>query len=310
MCDIWKANKHGAELGVDDLRPHLQALEQLNVQLVVLSGGEALMHSNLWLLCRELKKRDIKITLLSTGLLLEKNAAAVVRWADEVILSLDGSSEVHSRIRNIPRAFEKLSEGVKAVKTANPDFRITARCVVQKMNFRDLPNIIDSAKQLGLDQLSFLPADTFSTAFNRKIPWDDEKIAEVVPDKGEVCEMEDIVENLISVYKDEFDGRFIAESPRKMRHIVQYYRAVNGLDDYPPVHCNAPWVSAVWETNGEIKPCFFHKSYGSLNGNNLDELLNSNNAVKFRKHLNTSKNPICSKCVCSLNLPLPANVKE
>jgi len=146
MCDIWKANKHGVELTVGDLRPHLQAMTQLNVQLVVLSGGEALMHSNLWLLCRELKKRDIKITLLSTGLLLAKNARNVVAWTDEIILSLDGSRDIHNRIRNVPRAFERLSDGVDAVKNINPDFRITARCVIQKMNFRDLPYLADMHK--------------------------------------------------------------------------------------------------------------------------------------------------------------------
>ena len=70
MCDIWKANRAGQELKPDDLAAHMDSLKRLHVQWVILSGGEALMHSNLWTLCELLHELQVKITLLSTGLLL------------------------------------------------------------------------------------------------------------------------------------------------------------------------------------------------------------------------------------------------
>src|SRR5262245_57880004 len=66
MCDIWKANQNKQELTRGDLARHLDVLRKLNVQWVVLSGGEALMHSNLWTLCELLAELNIKISLLST----------------------------------------------------------------------------------------------------------------------------------------------------------------------------------------------------------------------------------------------------
>ena len=90
------------------------------MEWVVLSGGEALMHSNLWALCEQLKELRVKITLLSTGLLLKRNAENVVKWCDEVVVSLDGSTEVHDAIRNVPRAFERLAEGVASIKALDP----------------------------------------------------------------------------------------------------------------------------------------------------------------------------------------------
>src|SRR5579864_8886505 len=51
MCDIWKANHARRELSRDDLAGHLAAFRKLGVRRVVLSGGEALMHTNLWTLC-------------------------------------------------------------------------------------------------------------------------------------------------------------------------------------------------------------------------------------------------------------------
>ena len=72
MCDIWKANRNGSTLTSADLERHLDDFRRLGVRQVVLSGGEALMHPNLFALCDVLKTLDVKITLLSTGLLMKR----------------------------------------------------------------------------------------------------------------------------------------------------------------------------------------------------------------------------------------------
>src|SRR6186997_2920267 len=71
MCDIWKANSERREVTREQLERHVGALRSLSVQRVVLSGGEALMHRNLWALCELIKELPADITLLSTGLLLQ-----------------------------------------------------------------------------------------------------------------------------------------------------------------------------------------------------------------------------------------------
>src|SRR5258706_5936998 len=130
MCDIWKANSEKKEISTEELAKHISAFEQLGVKQVALSGGEALMHSNLWKFCEQLKTIGVKISLLSTGLTLKAHAAEVIKHCDDVIVSLDGSREVHNLIRNIPSAFEKLAEGVHELKKLKPSFRATGRCVL------------------------------------------------------------------------------------------------------------------------------------------------------------------------------------
>src|SRR5690606_10777189 len=107
---------------------NVDIFQTLGVREAVLSGGEALMHSNLWKFCSVLKDRKIKVTLLSTGLLLKRNADDIVKYADQVIVSIDGSEAIHDKIRNIPHAFEKMSDGIHALKAIEPDFRVTGRC--------------------------------------------------------------------------------------------------------------------------------------------------------------------------------------
>ncbi|HTE32026.1 MAG TPA: radical SAM protein [Chryseolinea sp.] len=300
MCDIWKANHNKQEISVIELQKHVGQFKQLGVKEVVFSGGEALMHTNLWGLTKLLRDENMELTLLSTGLLIETHAEQIVRDFRDVILSIDGSQPVHDRIRNVPRGFEKITSGIKALKTLQPSFRTTARCVLQKQNFTDLVNIVRATEAIGIDQVSFLAADVSSTAFNHGNNLG-QTANEVILNLDECLAFEEIVENSFTLLKNAYESRFIAESPGKMRKLVQYYKAINGLDAFPHVACNAPWVSAVLESDGRVMPCFFHEPYGNIYEQGFLETINSPKAILFRKDLVVSKNAVCQRCVCSLN---------
>lgn len=302
MCDIWRANRHGQEIAPELLARHVEELRRLGVEWVILSGGEALMHSNLWALCEQIEAMGARITLLSTGLLLKRYAADVARWCSDVVVSLDGSPAVHDSIRNVPRAFERLAEGVAALRAIAPNYRVTARCVVQRRNFSDLPNVIDTARRIGLDQISFLAVDVSSSAFNRPVPWGDERVDEVALSPNELAEFTRILEDVIERHAEDFASGFIAESPDKLRRLGAYFAALNGQGTFPTTICNAPWVSTVIETDGTVRPCFFHAGYGNIHERPLEEILNSPEARAFRRNLDVTQDPICRKCVCTLSL--------
>ena len=302
MCDIWRANHDLRELSAGDLEPHVEGMRRLGVRWVVLSGGEPLMHSNLWRLCELLARLDVRISLLSTGLLLQRHAADVVRWCDEVIVSLDGPREVHDRIRRIPGAFDRLAEGVAAIRATDPELQLSARCVVQKGNFRSLADVIRAARELGLDRISFLAADTTSTAFNRPDGWSNDRANEVALDRSEVAELERVVAAVARDHSADFRAGFISESPERLRELVRHFAATNGDGPYPVSVCNAPWVSAVVESDGSVRPCFFHRIIGSILRAPLDEIVNSPEALGFRRQLDVTSDPICRRCVCTLSL--------
>jgi MoaA/NifB/PqqE/SkfB family radical SAM enzyme len=304
MCDIWQANANKQELSREDLERQLPALRNLHVQRVVLSGGEALMHQNLWLLCELLRELnpDLQITLLSTGLLLKVFARDIVQWCNEVIVSIDGTPEIHNAVRRVPRAFERLAEGIQALRAERADYPVSARCVLQRTNFRDLPNIIEAAHQIGLSRISFMSADVSSTAFNRPEPWQEPRISEVALNPTEADEFARVVEDVIQRFATDFDSHFISERPDKLRRLPRYYAALNGRGDPPETICNAPWVSSVVEADGTVRPCFFHKSLGNIHEQPLDAILNSPEAVAFRRDLDVKTNPLCKVCVCTLSL--------
>jgi MoaA/NifB/PqqE/SkfB family radical SAM enzyme len=304
MCDIWKANHERRELSAADLEPHVATLRQWGTRRVVLSGGEALMHSNLWALCALLRPLGIKITLLSTGLLLKRHAASITTWCDDVIVSLDGPAAIHDQIRRIPGAFDRLAEGVAALRLARRPFRVTARCVLQRRNYRFLGETIAAARELALDGISFLAADVSSEAFNRPTRWPADRVSDVALSRAEVDELGAIVDDVATRYAADFGAGFVAESPAKLGRIARYYAALLGDGDFPPITCNAPWVSTVIEADGTVRPCFFHRALGNVNERPLGEILNSQDAVAFRRGLDVKTNPTCRRCVCTLKLGL------
>ena len=302
MCDIWKDNKNLKQLTEHDVNGLMTTLKKFGTQQVVMSGGEALLNTNFFKLCELLKNEGIKVSLLTTGLSIRNNAVDLTKWVDDLIISLDGDELLHDAIRNIPNAFKKLKEGVEYIKSVDPTYRITARTVIHRLNFRNWQAIIDAAMAMGLDQISFLPADVSSHAFNRQTAWSEPKQHEILISERELPELQEVIYYIITNNKMAFHDGFIAESPLKIQNIYQYYAAFYGLNAFPYKKCNAPWVSTVIEADGNVRPCFFHDAIGNIRDSSLAEILNSEASVRFRKTLDVHTNSICVKCVCTLNL--------
>jgi MoaA/NifB/PqqE/SkfB family radical SAM enzyme len=308
MCDIWKDNKNLKQLTEADITDLLSSLKKLGTKQVVMSGGEALLNPNFFRLCEILKKQDLKISLLSTGLSIQKHARQILSLVDDLIISLDGDEVIHDAIRNIPQAFRKLKDGVEYIKSINPHYRITGRTVIHRLNFRNWLSIISEAKNMGLDQISFLPADVSSHAFNRQTAWSEPKQHEILLSERDVADLQSVTDELLVKHKDDFKNGFIAESPLKIQAIHDYYSAFYGHNGFPYKKCNAPWVSTVIEADGSVRPCFFHDTIGNIHDGSLTEILNSDKAMNFRKSLDMDQNNICVKCVCYLNLSPTANL--
>jgi len=307
MCDIWKDNKNLKQLTPQDISGLLSSLKDFGTRQVVMSGGEALLNANFFELCKILKSRGMKVSLLSTGLTLKNNADDLLRWVDDIVISLDGDEPMHDAIRNIPNAFKKLKEGVEYLKALNPSYRITARSVIHRINFRNWPNIIAAAKNMGIDQISFLPADVSSHAFNRQTAWAEPRRHEVMLSEQELPELKEVIGEVLS-HTEDFNSRYIAESPAKISDIYNYYAAFYKLNPFPYKKCNAPWVSTVIEADGNVRPCFFHDIIGNIHQDSLAGILNSDKAVEFRRMLDMSKDSTCVKCVCTLNLSPRTNL--
>jgi len=295
-CDWWKQTGD-ADLSLEEIDTVAASTAGLGTRLVVFSGGEPLLRPEVFDAARCFRTRGITLQLLTSGILLERFADRVAEQFARVCVSLDAADEaLYERIRGVA-ALRVVERGVRALRRLVPGIPVTARSTMQRANFRELPRLIDRAAAMSLDGISFLPADVSSTgAFGR-----DERPAPglLALTREEIDEFEGVIERTLVTHADAFESGFVAESPDKLRRLPRYYRALAGAGPFPPIECNAPWISVVIEANGQVRPCFFHKPIGNVRQRRLAEIV-ADDLRAFRHSLCVDANATCERCVCSL----------
>jgi MoaA/NifB/PqqE/SkfB family radical SAM enzyme len=300
MCDIWKRDQ-STEMRTADLEQHRASMQRLGVRHVVLTGGEPLLHKDLEAFCGFFRAQNIRLTLLTTGLLLLKRATAVASLFDEVIVSLDGPELIHDAVRRVPGAFSLIQKGVAAVREHKPAMKIACRTTVQRANHASLCDTVEAAKLLRVDSISFLAADVTSAAFNREAGWTADRQNEIALSPYEVTALQAEIELLITAHAGDLQQGYVLEDAAKLRRIAdRFLDHAKGAQGKAPL-CNAPWVSAVVDVDGSVRPCFFHPAVGSLKSSTLEEALHTAAAQNFRSSLDVASNPTCRRCVCSLH---------
>ena len=299
-CDYWRHGRDDMDLAaVSRLLPSFTGLQ---TQMVLLSGGEPLLNPEWAAIARLLRKNGLKVWLLTSGLALAKHARRAAELFDAITVSLDGTdAPTYAAIRGLD-AFHKVCGGIMAAAghETPPGIRVT----LQRRNFRQLPAFVNLAKELGARQVSFLAVDVANPhAFGRT----DDFVSDLALRPEDLPELAQILDSMEQVYREEFRSGFIAESPQKLRRILQYFAAVLGLGPYPPVRCNAPEFSAVIGATGHVQPCFFIEGPAAARLPHDEEsrdafahVLNREDMAELRAAIRTGERAECKTCVCSM----------
>jgi MoaA/NifB/PqqE/SkfB family radical SAM enzyme len=281
----------------------LPSLARLRTQVVLLSGGEPLLNPDWAPIAQLLRANGHQVWLLTSGLALAKHAPRAAELFDSITASLDGTdSETYAAIRGLD-AFDKVCEGIRAVGAHGlpPSIRVT----LQRANYRQLPSFVALTKALGAREVSFLAVDVANPhAFGRT----DDFGADLALHPEDLPVFDQVLRSLEQDNAEEFRSGFIAESPQKLRRLLQYFAAIQGQGTYPPVRCNAPEFSAVIGASGRVQPCFFISGppaaqisgAGAAHDGELAAVLNSNSMVGLRTAIRTGARIECRTCVCTL----------
>ena len=293
-CDYWR---HGrVDMNLESVQRLLPSLAQLRTRAVLVSGGEPLLNPQWAEIARLLKTHGMSAWLLTSGLSLAKHARRASQLFDAITVSMDGSSaRTYAAIRGLD-AFDKVCQGIHAAAEAGA--RVSLRVTLQRANYRELPAFVDLARQSGACQISFLAVDVANPhAFGRS----DAFASDLALQPQDLPLFEQLLCCLEQQRAEDFHSGFIAESPQKLRRILQYFTAVCGQGPYPAVLCNAPEFSAVIDAHGRVQPCFFIG--GPPQPRMVDDLpavLNAPAMVSLRRDIRQRRRAECSTCVCSM----------
>jgi MoaA/NifB/PqqE/SkfB family radical SAM enzyme len=300
-CDYWRHGRVDMDLAA--VTRLLPSLAQLHTQMVLLSGGEPLLNPEWAAIAELLRRNGFKVWLLTSGLALAKHARRAAELFNAVTVSLDGTNpETYAAIRGLD-AFHKVCDGIQAAAAegSRPGIRVT----LQRGNFRQLPAFVDLTRELGARQVSFLAVDVANPhAFGRT----DDFVSDLALQPEDLPQLARILDSLEHDHGEDFRSGFIAESPQKLRRILQYFAAILRLGPYPKVSCNAPEFSAVIGATGGVQPCFFISGppdarvseTGARPGGDLTEVLNSSGMSALRTAIRDGQRAECKTCVCSM----------
>jgi MoaA/NifB/PqqE/SkfB family radical SAM enzyme len=299
-CDFWKADG-AADLTAAEVAGLADQLAALGTRVVVFTGGEPLVRPDVFELADTFRARGLRLHLLTSGLALERFAREVAARFADVTVSLDGPSpELYRRVRGVD-GFAALARGVKALRAAAPGIALGARSTLHRLNFRHLAEIVDAAARLGIPRVSFLAADVGPGSFNRAPG--DASAASLLLTEAEVREFEAVVEAAIVRHAAALaDGR-VSGGAEGLRRLPRCYGAHLGLNPFPPVACNAPWMSVYVAPDGAVHPCFFHPAVGTIRRDRLRDLL-AGPMHSFRRGLDVARDATCQRCVCNIKTGL------
>jgi MoaA/NifB/PqqE/SkfB family radical SAM enzyme len=274
----------------------LPELAELGTDTVLVSGGEPLIHPQWAQIAQVLQDAGLRLWLLTSGLSLAKHALRAAKLFQSITVSLDGTDRAaYTAIRGLD-AFDNVCAGIRAAADAGAP--VSVRVTVQRRNYDDLSGFVGLARRSGARGVSFLAADVRNRqAFGRAGDF----AADIALRPDDLPRFAQSLETLEREHAQDFRTGFIAESPIKLRRMLQYYSAICGLGPFPPTRCNAPEFSAVIETSGRVNPCFFIQGPGdTAAAAHLQDALNDEAMLLLRAEIRERRRAECTGCVCSM----------
>jgi Fe-coproporphyrin III synthase len=293
-CDYWRQGK--LDMSLELVERLLPSLKQLKTEVVLLSGGEPLLNPQWPAITQLLRTDGIKVWLLTSGLSLAKHAHRAAALFDNITVSMDGTDrDTYAVIRGLD-AFHQVCEGIRAAVALG--LRPSLRVTLQRDNYRQLPAFVDLARALGARSVSFLAVDVANPhAFGRT----DDFGRDLALRADDLPAFDRLLSSLERDRAADFRSGFIMENPQKLRRILQYFAALRGQGEYPPVRCNAPEFSAVIGANGLVHPCFFIAGTQDARADaDLPRTLNSDAMSALRAAIRAGRRTQCRTCVCTL----------
>ncbi len=289
-CDYWRHGQN--EISMELVRRLARELPRFGARYILLSGGEPLQHPQWESIAAMFREKGMRVAMVTSGILLSKHAAAVASCLNEIYVSLDGATPAsYKAIRGVD-GFGRIKEGVEELGGKIP---ITIRTTVQRLNYAEIPALIRLSRAWGATRHSFLAVDVSTHAAFARTPEFDRSMALKEENLEHFARVLDETER---DFDEEFRRGYIAESPDKLRLLHGYFSALLGLQEFPRVRCNAPRFSAVIETDGSVKPCFFLPRAAGLADSPLPAALNVPSFRDLRRQQRLGVRPECTRCVC------------
>jgi len=143
------------ELSTAEVFEVMDDLKRFRVPVLILSGGEPLLRSDIFDIARRARDMSFYVGLSSNGTLITgDNIGRIAEVGFNYVgISLDGIAATHDRFRRMPGAFEASLAGIRLCRDRG--LKVGVRYTMTRDNAHDLPALLDLVETEGIDRFYF-----------------------------------------------------------------------------------------------------------------------------------------------------------
>ncbi len=144
-----------AELSLSEIKDTIKQMKALKVPVVLLSGGEPLMHPHIFEIIEAVRKAGMRISLSTNGSLITKEVALRLKelGVSYVGISLDGIGAVNDHFRGVEGAFEAAVRGIRNCEGVGQ--KVGLRMTVHTENVYQVPEVLSFMETEGIKRICF-----------------------------------------------------------------------------------------------------------------------------------------------------------
>jgi len=279
---------------------------------VFLWGGEPFLHRDILPFVEFIKSKGMYCSINTNGTYLPRDSRRLTDLGvDAIMVSVDGPQEVHDRIRGMQGSFQKIADGVKAVREArNGNGRkpeIVVNTTISPGNQDVLLETYKTVEAMGADRM-ILSQLWFTNEQIGKAneAYFREKFSAHAPSwRGFVADVSVLNTQRIA---DQMSEMSLLKSPMELRflpdlhpgQVQDYYQKPS--EAFGKTRCLVPWLEAEILPNGEVTPCSDRPDLimGNVKSARFRDIWNNDQYQQFRRAMREDGLfPYCSRC-CGL----------
>lgn len=275
-CDYWRRPNYRDEMSIDEWKGALASLKEfIGSYHIEFAGGEPYIKKGFIDLLEFCNEQDLHWGVTTNGgaYLNKKIVEKTVKARPfNINISIDSKdAAVHDYSRGIENSLNDVVEGIRNVaamrKAEGQDFPIIIKPVVHKLNFRQLPEMVDFIQEIGATALSFQPVEQGTAEVDEEL-WIGE---------SEMDELMAVRDELLRLKRA---GAPILNGEQLLNAWPAHFRRETAPPEVMP--CRVGMRNYFIRSDGRLEMCWFFKPVGNVRTQAAREIWYSEEARRRR----------------------------
>lgn len=281
----------------------LDEMARLKIEKLNIYGGEPFLRSDIWDIIEYASSKHMCLTLGTNGLLAARFSEGKLRILNKcvssIFVSLDSPiPEKQNYLRGRTDAYELTIKGLKNLRKLNKT-HLGITTIISKLNFMDIPSLIQVIGALGITHVHFQPINIESNYPG--VSAKREKMDLLIAHLKDLEKLETIIQEAMCISEQ---MNIATNLPTLTHWIYHYFKYVNTktfwfLKWKEDFKCIVPFISIYITHHGFIQPCALLPKVAEIRNSSLENVLWKMNPIKRRLKNNDFPSQ-CRNCFCQV----------